>query len=230
MRATREFALPAPYRSPFQRIAPGVHTLPGQTVGRVYVLESSDGLTLVDTGLARRARNVLTMVARAGHSARQIRRVLLTHVHPDHVGGLATLQANADVEVFASEASAAGLRGRVRTVADGDVIGAVAGGITVLSTPGHLAGHVSFWLPEQGTLFAGDTLTALGGLGTLPPFLNTDAAQTARDAERLSHLDPDVICCGHGPPVTRNAAARLRALARGAGARDLREPSHVPVR
>lgn len=217
MRTTREFNIPSPYRSPFQRVAPGIHTLPGQSVGRVYVVEGADGLTLIDTGLARRCRNLLALIQHAGHNARHVRRVLLTHVHADHVGGLETLQANSDIEVVTSATNANGLRGQLRTVNDGDTISNLVGRLTVLSTPGHLPGHVSFWLPECGVLFSGDTLASWGGLGTLPGLLHNDMPQVVRDVERLSRLDPEVICCGHGPPVTRNAATRLRAVARGLG-------------
>ena len=79
MRATREFAITATYRSPFERVAPGVYTLPGQSVGRVYVLEGADGLTLVDTGLACRSRNLHQVIERSGRRLRDVRRVLTEH-------------------------------------------------------------------------------------------------------------------------------------------------------
>ena len=212
MRATREFAIATSYRSPFQRVAPGVYTLTGQSVGRVYVLEASDGLTLVDTGLACRSRNLLRVIESAGRRLRDVRRVLLTHVHSDHLGGLRTLQSNADLEVITTAGNASQLQGQIRTVSDGEVLSDLFGGLTVLETPGHLPGHASFWLPERGVLFTGDTLSSLGGLGMLPSSLQDDSAQVKRDVQRLASLAPSVICCGHGPPVTRDAASRLRGI------------------
>lgn len=212
MRAAREFAITATYRSPFERVAPGIYTLPGQSVGRVYVLEGADGLTLVDTGLACRSRNLHQVIERAGRRLRDVRRVLLTHVHSDHLGGLRSLQTNADLEVITMAANARQLQGQIRTVNDGDVIADLFGGLTVLSTPGHLPGHASFWLPERGVLFAGDTLASLGGLGLLPSGLQHDMPQVKLDVQRLAALAPSAICCGHGPPVTRDAADRLRGI------------------
>lgn len=210
MRITREFAIPSRYSSPFERVAPGIYTLPGQSVGRVYVLEGEDGLTLVDTGLAWRSKNLLSLIDRAGRRVRDVRRVLLTHVHGDHLGGLRTLQANTDLEVITMSCNTANLRGQVRGVGDGDVITDLFGGLTIIGTPGHLPGHASFWLPERGVLFTGDTLASWGGLGILPSRLQHDTQQVKHDVQRLARLEPQAICCGHGPPITRDAASRLR--------------------
>jgi glyoxylase-like metal-dependent hydrolase (beta-lactamase superfamily II) len=217
MRVTREFVLPTSYRNPFERVAPGVFTVPGQSVGRVYVLEGADGLTLVDTGLASRSRNLLQVIERAGRQVRDVRRVLLTHVHRDHLGGLRSLQSNADLEVITMAANAGHLQGQIRTVSDGEVVSELFGGLTIIGTPGHLPGHACFWLPERGVLFAGDTLASVGGLGVLPARLQHDADQVKRDVDRLSNLAPSAICCGHGAPVTRDAAARLRAISDALG-------------
>lgn len=212
MRATREFAITSSYRSPFERVAPGVFTIPGQSVGRVYMLEGADGLTLVDTGLACRSRNLLQTIERGGRRIRDVRRVLLTHVHADHLGGLRALQSNTDLEVITLAPNAPMLRGQIRPVNDGDVVSELFGGVTVIETPGHLPGHASFWLPERGVLFTGDTLASIGGLGILPSSLQRDVGQVKRDVARLARLAPSTICCGHGPPVTRDAAMRLRVI------------------
>lgn len=212
MRSTREFAIPSRYHSPFQRVAPGIYTLPGQAVGRVYVLEGEEGLTLVDTGLAWKAKNLLALIDRSGRKVRDVRRVLLTHVHGDHLGGLRSLQANADLEVITMTSNAPQLQGQIRGVTDGEVITDLFGGLTVIGTPGHLPGHASFWLPERGVLFTGDTLASWGGLGILPSRLQHDVGQVKHDVQRLARLEPSAICCGHGPPVTRDAASRLREV------------------
>lgn len=212
MRTTREFAITSHYRSPFERVAPGIFTLPGQRLGRVYVLEGDDGLTLVDTGLASRTGNLCEHIQRAGRQVRDVRRVLLTHTHSDHLGGLRCLQSNSDVEVVTMAHNAPQLRGQIRGVHDGEVISELLGGLTVIGTPGHVPGHASFWFPERGVLFTGDTLASLGGLGMLPSQLQHNAAQVREDVQRLARLEPSVICCGHGPPITQDAAARLRKV------------------
>jgi glyoxylase-like metal-dependent hydrolase (beta-lactamase superfamily II) len=152
----------------------------------------------------------LALIDRSGRRVRDVRRVLLTHVHGDHLGGLRSLQANADLEVITMSCNAAQLQGQIRPVGDGEVIADLFGGLTVIGTPGHMPGHASFWLPERGVLFTGDTLASLGGLGMLPSRLQHDVDQVKQDVQRLAQLAPSAICCGHGPPVTRDAAARLR--------------------
>jgi len=43
----------------------------------------------------------------------------------------------------------------------------------------------------------------------MPGVLNTDQAQATACLQRLADLNPQIICCGHAEPVTRNAAALL---------------------
>lgn len=212
MRVTREFAVATSYQSPFQRVVPGVFTLAGQSVGRVYAVEGPDGLTLVDTGLACRSRNLLRVIERSGRRLRDVRRVLLTHVHGDHLGGLRKLQSNADLQVITLAENSAYLQGQILPAHDGDVFPELFGGLTVMATPGHLPGHASFWMPDRSVLFAGDTLSSFRALSVLPSSLQHDNAQLKRDVKRLADLSPSVICCGHGVPVTRDAAVTLRRV------------------
>lgn len=169
-------------------------------------------MTLVDTGLASRSDNLIGLLGQAGHRLRDVRRVLLTHLHRDHLGGLRALQANADIEIVTLSEDASRLRGQIRPVCDGEVLPQVCGGITVLSTPGHMRGHASFWLSGRRVLFAGDTVASWRGLRVLPALLHHDVGQLRADVQRLAAVEPTVICCGHGPPVTRDAARQLQQL------------------
>lgn len=83
-----------------ETVAPGVHRLPLPLPGNalaainVYVLEGPDGLTLVDSGWhgERSRRALVTLLAQVGLDADDIVRVLVTHVHEDHVGQAADLR------------------------------------------------------------------------------------------------------------------------------------------
>src|SRR4051812_12742417 len=85
-----------------QRILPGLYTFTGLVIGRVYLIRDRDGLTLIDTGLALAADRIIRQITRAGGRADQVRRILITHAHPDHAGGLHRLKALTGAEVIAA--------------------------------------------------------------------------------------------------------------------------------
>ena len=84
-----------------QQIMPGVHAFTGLLMGRVYALEDADGLTLIDAGLGLAAGKVLKQLQASGREASDVKRILITHAHPDHVGGLVKLQTATGAQVVA---------------------------------------------------------------------------------------------------------------------------------
>ncbi|NPV68939.1 MAG: MBL fold metallo-hydrolase [Anaerolineae bacterium] len=85
-----------------QPLLPGVYAFSGLLVGRVYLIEGPDGLTIIDAGMALAADRVLRQLAAAGHAPGEVRRILITHAHFDHIGGLPRLKAFTGAEVIAS--------------------------------------------------------------------------------------------------------------------------------
>ena len=155
------------------------------------MIEDADGLTVIDTSLAFAPKQILKQLAGLGYAPVDVKRILITHAHPDHVGGLNELQKATGAEVYASEPERGviqdgqavvgppkeNLSGIVkilplpkatfpstpvaRDLRDGDVLAEVMGGLHVVSTPGHAPGHLAFWQPERKVLFCGDVMMAL---------------------------------------------------------------------
>lgn len=178
-------------------IAPGLYTFENLLVGRVYLIEDADGLTLIDGGLPLATNRIIRQITGSGRRLSDIKRILLTHAHPDHVGALPELQARSGAAVIACEIEKPYAEGTLpvvrpdpeslsswerlmptmpmpgklptvdRTVRDGDVIAEAMGGLQVIATPGHSPGHVSFWQPECKILFAGDVLMNAFGVSGL---------------------------------------------------------------
>lgn len=87
-----------------QQVAPGVVRL-GDDVVNFYLVETSEGLTLVDAGLPGHLRQLEEHLSRNGYIPQDIKAVLLTHGHPDHTGLAATLDAaGADIWVHTGDA------------------------------------------------------------------------------------------------------------------------------
>jgi glyoxylase-like metal-dependent hydrolase (beta-lactamase superfamily II) len=88
-----------------RELADGVHALGGGKGGhvRAFLLEAAGELTLVDTLFEQDGRLVLDAVAKLGGSPRDLKRIVLTHAHRSHLGGLAALKRASGAVVLAHE-------------------------------------------------------------------------------------------------------------------------------
>jgi hydroxyacylglutathione hydrolase len=117
-----------------------------------------------------------------------------THWHPDHTGGNAAIKEATGCTVIAPAAEAAKIPTADRLVAEGDTVMLGAHAATVLEVPAHTAGHIAYYLPEDSTVFVGDTLFAMG-CGRL--FEGT-AAQMFANMQRLAALPGEtIVYCAH---------------------------------
>ena len=80
-------------------------------------------------------------------------------------------------------------------------------GFEVIDTPGHSAGHVSYWRAADRVLILGDVLTnmdtttGLPGLREPKGYYTPDPALNRRSAKRLGPLEPALVLFGHGAPL-----------------------------
>jgi hydroxyacylglutathione hydrolase len=88
--------------------------------------------------------------------------ILVTHHHADHTGGIAELKARHRCRVVAPHGEAARIPAVDETVRENDAVrvGALEG--RVFETPGHTAGHISYFFPADKLAFVGDTLFSIG--------------------------------------------------------------------
>jgi glyoxylase-like metal-dependent hydrolase (beta-lactamase superfamily II) len=157
-------------------IAPGVHAV--RLLNVYSFLISEPEMTLIDAGLIGSRRRVERYVSRLGRSISELTRIVCTHAHPDHIGGVREMAGQRDVEVLMHPADLAGLRvtlrdavanrnrgqliayftrhpGEATPIEDGHLL-PILGGLQVIHTPGHTPGSLSFY--TEGMLFSGDTL------------------------------------------------------------------------
>ncbi|MGO9464395.1 MAG: MBL fold metallo-hydrolase [Isosphaeraceae bacterium] len=168
-------------------IVPGIHLLGGLSPSVAYVVETSQGLVLVDSGLDSEARLLKSQMAELGLDWNRVRAVLLTHVHGDHSGGAQSLRAATQARIYAGEGDVPVLQtGQPReaffstyympdntphpTTIDVPLKGGETldfGDIRIrcIATPGHTPGSVCYLLERQNlrALFAGDVIMMLRG-------------------------------------------------------------------
>lgn len=120
--------------------------------------------------------------------------VLVTHRHWDHIDGLAKIKARYNPTIVVPHAEKHAISPHDTTIAPGAILPFGAGHITALSTPGHTSGHITYYLQEQPTLFAGDALFSIG-CGRM---FDGPASAMWAGLKNLRHLpDETALYCGH---------------------------------
>lgn len=214
-----------------QKVTDDVYTFDGLLVGRVYLLTAGDGLTIIDASIPSAGDKILEQLDAAGHPANTVKRILITHAHPDHVGAAGELVRVTGAQLIVPEGERAVIDGEMpvpraggwlkppntifndmkadQTLADGDILPNVLGGLQAVATPGHSPGHMSFWHPARKILFCGDTIFNAPIMKLPFAMLTVDMAENIRSLKKLAALEPDVVCFGHGKPLVKNAASVL---------------------
>lgn len=226
-------------------IIPGLYTFSGMIAGRVYLIEDANGggCSIVDASIPPSGASILKQIRASGRQLSDVKRILITHAHPDHIGALPLLAKETGAEVIAHELEAPVIRGEReiprsdpaklqglqklfrppkttpkpspvhRTVVEGDLIDGPLGSLQVLHTPGHAPGHICFWQAEKRVLITGDVVMHFRGIRTLPRGLFVDYEQNKAAIRRIAELPIEVACFGHGEPIIHDAATPIRAYA-----------------
>jgi glyoxylase-like metal-dependent hydrolase (beta-lactamase superfamily II) len=224
------------------KIVDGLYVIPVGPVN-TFLLDSPDGCALIDTGVSGSAAAILRALRALGKQPTDVRHIVLTHAHPDHIGSLAALKkvtaAEAYIHPLDADIATNGAGFRPMRPAPGLVTGMmfdmfvrpvetvesatiehrvqaeqslpIAGGLTAIHVPGHCAGQLAFLWPKHGrVLFAADSCMNVMGLGSTMGY--EDFEEGKRTLEKLSRLDFQVACFGHGQTILHDASDRFRRM------------------
>jgi hydroxyacylglutathione hydrolase len=206
-----------------KQLAEGVELLRGWPPNAINVYLVGD--VLIDSATRQAERRILRQI-----SDRNVSAHALTHAHPDHQGSSHAICERLGIPLWCGQAdipameTPGGIRNTkapgwlnflyehlftgpphpvARALTEGDEVA----GFTVLDTPGHSRGHVSFWRESDRVLILGDVLTNVNlltgvpGLHEPPALFTADEARNRASARRIAALEPALVCFGHGPPL-----------------------------
>ena len=188
------------------RIEPGLHVVTAPNPGIMtasgtnqYLLGESR-VTLVDAALGI-GPNLDLLLAELETMGASVESILLTHIHPDHLGGASELRTalGARLGMHRSRKGYAGVEADF-VYQDGDEIPFAGGCLRVVHTPGHESGHCCFYEPSRGWLFTGDHVVGQGTVVIAPP--DGDMGDYIASLRRLLELPSRLLLGGHGPVIT----------------------------
>lgn len=172
--------------NPSMMTGPGTNTL---------LLSGSEGAIVIDPGDPDQKH--LERIVREGQARGGIRHILITHGHPDHVGGAAELRERIGVPISAF--SRAGVPLADHEIPDGATFDLGDTTLRAIHTPGHRFDHLCFWLEREGVLFAGDVVAGTGTVVIIPP--EGHMGVYLQTLKRLQQLPIARIVPAHGPVI-----------------------------
>jgi glyoxylase-like metal-dependent hydrolase (beta-lactamase superfamily II) len=184
---------------------------------------------LIDSGIRSSGKKILNAIKNV-----TITKHVLTHAHADHQGSSDFICNTLNIPLWTSELEKdnaesgkvtyeypnsnsliarfqqnfwAGNGHKVSHVLkEGDAVGS----FTVIDTPGHSKGHISFFRATDGVMIVGDALvnmnlvTTLVGLNQPPNAFTTDKKRNIESIKKIYDLKPKILCFGHGPVLFDN--------------------------
>jgi glyoxylase-like metal-dependent hydrolase (beta-lactamase superfamily II) len=223
-----------------QEILKNLYMIEGIGTAMVFLLDSPAGFILIDTGIFKRTHLLIAQLEKHGHPLTDLRTIVLTHCHCDHIGGVTELVEHSgarlaahqdDIPYIIQEEPVSGPYQSMMiqeqkvmkqfgcniehvdiALKDGDTIEAL-GGLQVIHVPGHTPGSIALYQPDQRIMFFGDVIRNNPGKGLqvgIPENYNVDTEQTKADARKLLAYAIDYALFSHGEPILGKADSFLR--------------------
>jgi glyoxylase-like metal-dependent hydrolase (beta-lactamase superfamily II) len=225
-----------------EQVASGVYRVdagPYSNAISVLLIADEEGWALVDAGTPASPFRIQGALASLEVGPDELKRIYLTHHHPDHIGGLqGVLWWATQAEVVASRLEARIISGEHppdippsklgafiarrqplsaqkvdRVLLEGDTFA----GFRVIATPGHTLGHISVLRDRDGLLFTADAFGRLPfsrrirvGVGK---YICADPLEAKRSAEKLLGEEFTTVIFSHGKTISEGAKERLAEIA-----------------
>ncbi len=176
---------------------PGPFTGPGTNT---YLIGTGANRVLLDTGQGVSAYlDILERAILETDGLVEIERIVITHAHPDHIGGVQGIFGRIGrVPVLKMPRPELDQGVEIEPLEDGCIVRTEGATLRGIWTPGHASDHLCFYLEEERALFTGDVVL---GAGTTVIPRDGDLGDYMASLDRILALDMDVIYPAHGPAI-----------------------------
>ncbi len=183
-----------------------------------WLLDCGEGVVLVDGGMTEQhVQNIENELNGIGRKWGDVKLILVTHKHGDHIKNLPRLVELTGAPVKSQKLEAPLIKEAtgvdVDGLEDGEVV-PVCGGVEVIHVPGHSEGNCSYYLRRHKAVIGGDTIFGdpEGNLTPPPERYCLDVGQATRGMRRLLDYDFDAFIYTHGKDIMKDAKRRVREL------------------
>ncbi len=183
------------------KIMEGVIFVPGIGFNSNIYIVGKNEIGIIDSGASSNyVSHVLDSMKEFKLQSENVKKLILTHIHPDHTGGVSgfiqafnpTIYMHTDDGVVFIQKYA----DRMRLLRGGESLTIDDFTFQVIHTPGHSPGGICLYEPEEKLLFSGDTIFSMGAIGRCD-LRGGNSRLLMESIEKLLKLDVEYLCPGH---------------------------------
>ena len=222
-----------------KRICADLFVIENIGTANVFCIGDQQGYILVDTGIFMKTKYLIDDLVKNGFNLRQLKLIILTHCHCDHIGGVKELLEKSDANVAAHKKDIPYIL--QKSIIDGPYKGMMIEEqkamkqlncvvprvdielednskidvFTIINVPGHTPGSIALYQSERRWMFFGDVIreSKKDGLNIgKPEKFNLDTKQVKKDAKKLLSYDIEYALLSHGKVYIGKDVDLLRTL------------------
>lgn len=199
------------------KITDSVEMIDG-TMANAYVIRHEGKVLLIDAGMKSSGRKIAEYFD--SHSEKPDA-ILITHYHPDHIGGLSNLVEKYGSKVYAHKNELAFITGKEKIKPAKSILSKMVSGVSksepveevesfeklpykwmkAVETHGHTPGSTSLLYEPDNLLFVGDAVSVKGGKTVINKQFTLDMTEAEKSQEKILSMKGATILPGHGEPL-----------------------------